>query len=63
MKINFDELKRHLLTGTSHAASCCRWCSSRAFRMLNGKGAVPEGVFAGVFGTWELQVSPCLFLY
>ncbi|WP_251878468.1 hypothetical protein [Grimontia kaedaensis] len=57
MKTNVAELKRHLLTGTSHmlpfvVAGVVLLALSV---MLNGKGAVPEGVF--LEGLWDMGIA------
>ncbi|MBV7299937.1 PTS fructose transporter subunit EIIC [Enterovibrio paralichthyis] len=57
MKTNFAELKRHLLTGTSHMLPfvVAGGVLLALSVMLNGKGAVPEGVF--LEGLWDMGIA------
>lgn len=57
MKIDFTELKRHLLTGTSHMLPfvVAGGVLLALSVMLNGKGAVPEGVF--LEGLWDMGIA------
>lgn len=57
MKINFAELKRHLLTGTSHMLPfvVAGGVLLALSVMLGGKGAVPEGVF--LEGLWDMGIA------
>lgn len=57
MKINFAELKRHLLTGTSHMLPfiVAGGVLLALSVMLNGKGAAPEGVF--LEGIWQMGIA------
>lgn len=57
MKINFTELKRHLLTGTSHMLPfiVAGGVLLALSVMLNGKGAAPEGVF--LEGIWKMGIA------
>lgn len=57
MKINFAELKRHLLTGTSHMLPfiVAGGVLLALSVMLNGKGAVPQGVF--LEGLWDMGIA------
>ncbi|KLV05532.1 PTS fructose transporter subunit IIC [Photobacterium aquae] len=57
MKVEFSELKRHLLTGTSHMLPfvVAGGVLLALSVMLNGKGAVPEGVF--LEGLWDMGIA------
>ncbi|MCC4800961.1 PTS fructose transporter subunit EIIC [Enterovibrio norvegicus] len=57
MKVDFSELKRHLLTGTSHMLPfvVAGGVLLALSVMLGGKGAVPEGVF--LEGIWDMGIA------
>ncbi len=57
MKINLDEFKRHLLTGTSHMLPfvVAGGVLLALSVMLNGKGAQPEGIF--LEGLWDMGIA------
>ncbi|MDD1782569.1 PTS fructose transporter subunit EIIC [Enterovibrio sp. ZSDZ35] len=57
MKTNVAELKRHLLTGTSHMLPfvVAGGVLLALSVMLGGKGAVPEGVF--LEGIWDMGIA------
>ncbi|MEZ8142863.1 PTS fructose transporter subunit IIC [Enterovibrio norvegicus FF-33] len=57
MKTNLAELKRHLLTGTSHMLPfvVAGGVLLALSVMLGGKGAVPEGVF--LEGIWDMGIA------